>query len=123
MYRNSRIEKQRIALYCCKSKEAGVNIELVLKNTSGVLKIVMVLQYGKFPILQMEYYNKSALSNSLISRKIKNYLMNKNGPVIVIEDDTDDREMLQEIFQKLNYPNEITFFTDGQEALDYLNRM
>lgn len=71
----------------------------------------------------MEYYNKSALSNSLISRKIKNYLMNKNGPVIVIEDDTDDREMLQEIFQKLNYPNEITFFTDGQEALDYLNRM
>src|SRR5215207_3255391 len=48
--------------------------------------------------------------------------MNKNGPIIVIEDDSDDKEMLQEIFQKLDYKNEIVFFHDGNEALDYLNK-
>lgn len=47
--------------------------------------------------------------------------MNENGPVIVIEDDIDDQEMLQDIFSKLNYPNPIRFFADGQQALDYLN--
>ena len=46
--------------------------------------------------------------------------MNNNGPVIIIEDDLDDKEMLEEIFQKLGYPNEIIFFSDGQMALDFL---
>lgn len=48
--------------------------------------------------------------------------MNKNGPVIIIEDDLDDQEILKEIFQKLAYPNEVIFFTDGQDALNYLNQ-
>jgi CheY-like chemotaxis protein len=48
--------------------------------------------------------------------------MNKNGPIIIIEDDFDDQEILKEIFEKLNYPNEVIFFADGQAALDYLNR-
>jgi CheY-like chemotaxis protein len=48
--------------------------------------------------------------------------MNKNGPVIIIEDDLDDQDFLTEIFQKLNYPNKIIFFGDPQEALDFLNR-
>jgi CheY-like chemotaxis protein len=39
----------------------------------------------------------------------------------VIEDDDDDQELLLEVFKKLNYPNEILFFTDGQDALDFLN--
>ena len=47
--------------------------------------------------------------------------MNTNGPVIIIEDDADDQDVLQEVFKKLNYPNEILFFADGQEALDFLN--
>ena len=47
--------------------------------------------------------------------------MNRSGPVIVIEDDDDDQELLLEVFKKLNYPNEILFFTDGQAALDFLN--
>ena len=46
--------------------------------------------------------------------------MQKSGPIIVIEDDSDDQEMLQEIFLKLNYPNEIIFFEDGYKALDYI---
>jgi len=47
-------------------------------------------------------------------------LMNKNGPVVVIEDDADDREMLSDVFQELNYTNNIIFFENGQAALDYL---
>jgi len=46
--------------------------------------------------------------------------MNKKGPIIVIEDDQDDKEILEAIFKELNYPNEIAFFKDGIEALDYL---
>lgn len=46
--------------------------------------------------------------------------MNKQGPIIVIEDDRDDQEILAEIFKKLNYDNEIVFFLDGFKALDYL---
>ena len=48
--------------------------------------------------------------------------MNKTGPIIVIEDDIDDQEMLVEIFKKLGYPNKITYFTDGEKALEYLNQ-
>lgn len=48
--------------------------------------------------------------------------MNKNGPVIIIEDDPDDQDFLEGIFKKLDYPNKIMFFFDGQEALDYINK-
>lgn len=47
--------------------------------------------------------------------------MNNNGPVIIIEDDIDDKEMLEHVFQKLGYPNELLFFTNGEAALDFLN--
>ena len=47
--------------------------------------------------------------------------MNKDGPVVVIEDDADDQEMLLEVFKKLQYTNEVIFFKDGNAALDYLN--
>jgi CheY-like chemotaxis protein len=48
--------------------------------------------------------------------------MNKKGPIIVIEDDADDQELLVEIFQKLGYENKIIYFQDGNDALDYLNK-
>jgi CheY-like chemotaxis protein len=46
--------------------------------------------------------------------------MNKNGAIIIVEDDTDDQEMFIEVFKELNYKNELIFFNDGQEALSYL---
>ncbi|GAB2558149.1 response regulator [Spirosoma areae] len=46
--------------------------------------------------------------------------MNKNGPVIIIEDDADDQYLFQQVFSKLGYTNEVIYFVDGQEALDYL---
>jgi CheY-like chemotaxis protein len=48
--------------------------------------------------------------------------MNKNGPIIVIEDDTDDKDLLLEIFEKINYPNEVIFFSESEKALNYLNQ-
>ena len=48
--------------------------------------------------------------------------MNSGGPVIIIEDDLDDKETLEEVFKKLGYPNELLFFEDGQAALDFLNK-
>ena len=48
--------------------------------------------------------------------------MNKKGPIIVIEDDMDDQYLLEDIFRTLDYTNDISFFTDGNLALDYLNR-
>lgn len=51
----------------------------------------------------------------------KEIISNKNGPVIIIEDDVDDQDFLTEIFHKLNYQNKVLFFFDGQEALDYIN--
>jgi CheY-like chemotaxis protein len=47
--------------------------------------------------------------------------MNKTGPIIVIEDDKDDQDILVEIFKKLGYENKIVYFLDGNEALEYLN--
>lgn len=49
--------------------------------------------------------------------------MDKNGPVIVIEDDADDQEILRLVFKKLDYPNEIIYFNDGDEALEYLEKL
>ncbi|HVX26640.1 MAG TPA: response regulator [Parafilimonas sp.] len=46
--------------------------------------------------------------------------MNKEGCIIVIEDDLDDQFLIQESFKELNYPNEIIFFNDGQSALAFL---
>jgi len=46
--------------------------------------------------------------------------MNKGGPIIIIEDDLDDQEVLSEVFQELAYKNEIIFFGDGEKALEYL---
>ncbi len=46
--------------------------------------------------------------------------MNKTGPVIVIEDDEDDQEVLTKVFTELNYPNKVIFFNDGISAYEYL---
>ncbi len=46
--------------------------------------------------------------------------MNKGGPIVIIEDDIDDQEMLHSVFEELNYGNEIIFFSDAEKVLDYL---
>jgi CheY-like chemotaxis protein len=46
--------------------------------------------------------------------------MNKNGPIVLIEDDADDLEVFTDVFTELNYPNKVIHFQDGFSALDYL---
>jgi CheY-like chemotaxis protein len=46
--------------------------------------------------------------------------MPKSGPILLIEDDKDDQEMLQEVFTELRIPNILRFFNTCVEALDYL---
>src|SRR5688572_27049511 len=46
--------------------------------------------------------------------------MNKTGPIIIIEDDLDDQDILTDIFKELNYNNEVIFFGDSIKALEYL---
>src|SRR5579862_6648807 len=47
--------------------------------------------------------------------------MNKNGPVVIIDDDLEDQEILTLIFKNLSYPNKLIFFNTGLRAFDYLS--
>jgi CheY-like chemotaxis protein len=46
--------------------------------------------------------------------------MNRKGPIIIIEDDQDDQDVLKEVFESLPYKNEVIFFGNGQDALTFL---
>ena len=46
--------------------------------------------------------------------------MNKTGPIVIIEEDIDDQDILSDIFKELNYSNKLIFFTDSVKALEYL---
>jgi CheY-like chemotaxis protein len=46
--------------------------------------------------------------------------MNKTGPIVIIEDDEDDQQIISEVLKELNYTNEVIFFQDSEKALDYL---
>ena len=42
------------------------------------------------------------------------------GPIIIIEDDQDDQDILREVFNSLNVPNELKFFSLCDDAYNYL---
>lgn len=46
--------------------------------------------------------------------------MNRAGAIIIIEDDLDDQQFLADVFEELDYKNEIVFFSDGIKALAYI---
>lgn len=46
--------------------------------------------------------------------------MSKTGPIIIVEDDIDDRAFLQSVFNKLNIINEIIWFEDTNQAYSFL---
>ena len=51
---------------------------------------------------------------------IKTKNMNRTGPIIIIEDDKGDQELLNIAFEELNIMNEIIFFQDPEIALNFL---
>ena len=46
--------------------------------------------------------------------------MSKRGPIIILEDDKDDQEIIKEIFHNLHIKNEVLLFESGEPALEYL---
>ena len=48
--------------------------------------------------------------------------MQRTRPIMIIEDDLDDQELLQETFRSLDYPNPVIFFSNGKDALNYLHQ-
>jgi CheY-like chemotaxis protein len=46
--------------------------------------------------------------------------MPKSGPIIIVEDDTDDQDIMQEVLRDLHVSNPLRYFKNGKEALDYL---
>jgi CheY-like chemotaxis protein len=45
--------------------------------------------------------------------------MAKSGPFILIEDDPDDKAILDDILEELNVSNKIIWFTNGDQVLEY----
>ena len=45
--------------------------------------------------------------------------MNKS-PILIIDDDSDDRQLLKDAWQDLGYPNQLLFFHKGEDLLHYL---
>lgn len=39
------------------------------------------------------------------------------GPIVLIEDDVDDKDLLEEVLKGLNIPNKIVWFKDVQTLL------
>ncbi len=46
--------------------------------------------------------------------------MPKKSPIIIIEDDDEDRNIFQEAFTELGFKNHLVFFNSANEALTYL---
>jgi CheY-like chemotaxis protein len=50
----------------------------------------------------------------------KTHAMPTSGPVIIVEDDVDDYELILLAFKSIGVTNEIIFFRNGEKALNYL---
>ncbi len=46
--------------------------------------------------------------------------MAKKSPIIIVEDDEEDRNLFQEIFTELGFKNQLKFFSKASEALSFL---
>ena len=46
--------------------------------------------------------------------------MAKSGPIIVVEDDPDDKDILEDVLKDLSIANSLIWFTNGPAAFHYL---
>jgi CheY-like chemotaxis protein len=46
--------------------------------------------------------------------------MSKIGPIVIAEDDMDDRDVLRDVLASLGVKNQLKFFDNGQQVLDWL---
>jgi CheY-like chemotaxis protein len=48
------------------------------------------------------------------------YMTALNGPILLIEDDADDRMFVRNVLQELQVPNPVVEFSSGHQLMDYL---
>jgi CheY-like chemotaxis protein len=46
--------------------------------------------------------------------------MPKSGPIIIVDDDSDDQDLMKDILIEMEVKNEVVFFENGKDALEYL---
>jgi CheY-like chemotaxis protein len=46
--------------------------------------------------------------------------MSRIGPILIIEDDLDDQDLMKDVFLSIGVPNELKFFQSCIDAYDYL---
>jgi CheY-like chemotaxis protein len=46
--------------------------------------------------------------------------MSKKGPIILVDDDLDDKELFEDTLKEIGVPNELVHFTNAQKAFEYL---
>jgi CheY-like chemotaxis protein len=45
-----------------------------------------------------------------------------NAPILIVDDDSDDRDFIIEIWQELQYANELHFFDNGEDVLTFMGK-
>lgn len=45
---------------------------------------------------------------------------NTGAPIVIVDDDSDDREFLRDAWGELNITNKLIFFSNGQAVIEYL---
>lgn len=61
-------------------------------------------------------------ANSFNFAPLKERVMKKDGPIIIIEDDEDDKLIFGEVLKTINLPNEILFINDSTKAIPFLKQ-
>jgi len=60
---------------------------------------------------------------SAITEFFDNFTRMKTGPVIIIEDDSDDKNLLEEILREIGVTNQLVWFENCIDAFGYLQNM
>ena len=66
------------------------------------------------------YKPQTTHCNYISTKPLINIMKSKDGPLIIVEDDLDDQEIMKEVFESLGVSNTLLLFSDGFEALTYL---
>jgi len=48
------------------------------------------------------------------------FIMARNGPIIIVEDDADDEAVFTDILKELHVPNKVIWFGNSRDAFNYL---
>ena len=46
--------------------------------------------------------------------------MSKSGPIIIVEDNQDDKELFEDITREIGIENKMIWFSNGEDAFEYL---